>query len=81
MLAVQPDLSRAGNRTCDEAMTPNELLGWRTRRSMSQSALARQLGVSPATVSRWEADKLAMPPWLDAALYAIEHGWQPHTEG
>lgn len=52
-------------------MTPADLTAWREANSLSQSELARLLGVDHATVWRWEHGKTAVPPFLHLALKAL----------
>ena len=50
-------------------MTPDEIRQWREARGLGQGDLARALGVSQATVSRWETgDRPATMPLVRLAL-------------
>ena len=55
-------------------MTATTLRETRARLGLSQDGLARALGVSPNTVSRWERGALAIgcPTMLALALEALE---------
>ena len=59
-------------------MTPAELAERRRALGLSQTDLAHRLGVSRVTLNRWErgTTKQQPPRWLDAALWAIEHGYE-----
>jgi transcriptional regulator with XRE-family HTH domain len=76
-------------------MVANRLRRLRTRLGLSQEALARLLGVSFATVNRWESDKQASGPRgvVLVFLQALEAGldsdralperlvdWTPHGQ-
>jgi transcriptional regulator with XRE-family HTH domain len=52
-------------------MTADDLIQWRTANSLSQSELARLLGVDHATVWRWEHNRTAVPPFLHLALKSL----------
>ena len=49
-------------------MKPKELKAWREKNDFSQAKLAKALGVDVMTVSRWERDLNAIPPYLPLAL-------------
>lgn len=49
-------------------MTPAELRDLRTGLNLSQSGLARLLGVNAMTISRWERGERGIPPYLRLAL-------------
>lgn len=52
-------------------MTGNNLKNWREQRGLSQAVLAKKLGVSSITLSRWEREAQAIPPFLELALKTI----------
>ena len=52
-------------------MTPAAIARWRLNNTMTQSELARLLGVDHSTVWRWEHSKTDIPPFLHLALKAI----------
>lgn len=62
-------------------MTPSELAERRKALGQSQSQLARRLGVNRQTVAGWEQGRLRIqhPAMLDAALWALEHGYEGGT--
>jgi len=69
-------------------MKGKELKGWRVENGYSQSQLAAALGVITLTISRWEREDRAIPPFLDLALSAlpkkggeIRRGGRPSLEG
>lgn len=53
-------------------VTPNELKTWKKRFNCNQVQLAEALGVSKMCVSRWEAGKRKIPPFLIHALKWLE---------
>ena len=53
-------------------MEGTELKRRRERLSMTQTELAKELGVKQNTVYRWEADKLPISRIVDLALQQIE---------
>lgn len=53
-------------------MTADELRAERLRLAFSQSELARELGVHPMTVSKWERGEQAVPPFLVLALKYLD---------
>lgn len=53
-------------------MTPADLAAWRETNGLSQSDLARALGVDHSTVWRWEHGRGDIPPFLHLALKALE---------
>ena len=53
-------------------MTRYELKNWRYINEYSQSQLAKTLGVSTITVSRWERSDRDIPPFLHLALKSIK---------
>lgn len=67
-----------------EVPTKDEITTWRETRGMSQADLARQLGVSPMTLWKWENDQRKPPAFLRLALEAlatrIEEGKQVMIE-
>jgi len=60
-------------------MTGKELKELRRRLGLTQKKLARQLGVIPLTVARWETGTRAIPSFLALALKALEN--QMEKEG
>ena len=60
-------------------MTPQELAERRRALGLTQTQLAARLGVDHSTLWRWEHDKQPVPDWLDAALWALEHGYEEGT--
>lgn len=44
------------------------LLQWRTKKNLSQQAVAQKLRVTQSTVCKWESGKLAVLPEYYAAL-------------
>jgi transcriptional regulator with XRE-family HTH domain len=52
-------------------MEPDELHRLRTRRGWSQSLMAERLGVSRATIRRWEAGEVRIPPRRIPALRGL----------
>lgn len=55
-------------------MTAKELKLWRKRTGYSQGKLAKVLGVTPLTVSRWERGERRITPFLHLALRCLELG-------
>ena len=57
-------------------MSPAELRETRVALGLTQEALARELGVTGATVYRWEAGTIgiARPEWLAVMLEAVRKG-------
>jgi transcriptional regulator with XRE-family HTH domain len=55
-------------------MNAEEIRGFRVKNSLSQLAFARLLGVTPRTVSWWEAgaEDRHPPPYLDMALIELQ---------
>lgn len=51
-------------------MSPAELLEWRTSRGLSTNDLAKELGVSQPTVTRWENG--TRPPTMPLVRLALE---------
>jgi DNA-binding XRE family transcriptional regulator len=49
-------------------MTTNDLRAYRRIHDLSHLGLADLVGVSPVTVSRWEAGKLPIPDWVSREL-------------
>ena len=49
-------------------MTPQDLKTWRYKTGFSQAGLAKTLGVTVMTVSRWERGTREIPPFLYLAL-------------
>ena len=44
---------------------------------LTLKALAAILGIDWRSVWRWEHGQRTPPDYLDAALWAVEHGWRP----
>ena len=64
-------------------MGGGELRAWRARRGLTQSQLARLLGVEVFTVSRWERDatkRLAPGLLLELALAEIDRRMAAGTD-
>lgn len=53
-------------------MKPEQLAAWRNYHQLTQSQLARLLGVSKTTVARWEIGMRAIPSFLGLALETIQ---------
>ncbi|MDI9556971.1 MAG: helix-turn-helix domain-containing protein [Syntrophorhabdus sp.] len=53
-------------------MTPQDLKTWRYKTGFSQAGLAKTLGVTVMTVSRWERGTREIPPFLYLALGYLE---------
>ena len=53
-------------------MTSKDLQKWRKRTGYSQGKLAKVLGVTPLTVSRWERGERKPPSFLRLALERLE---------
>ncbi|MEW6163088.1 MAG: helix-turn-helix transcriptional regulator [Nitrospirota bacterium] len=53
-------------------MTIKELKAWRKRTGYSQGKLAKVLGITPLTVSRWERGVTVIPSFLHLALRCLE---------
>jgi len=53
-------------------MTINELRKWREKNRYSQGDLAKDLGVTVITVSRWETGARSIPVFLHLALNWLE---------
>jgi len=53
-------------------MKPDDLKKWRKRNGYSQPQLAKALGVTPLTVSRWERGVREIPSFLHLALECLE---------
>lgn len=53
-------------------MDRTELHEWRKSNGYSQSDLAKELGVSTNTISRWERGELKIPPFLHIALKCLK---------
>lgn len=54
-------------------MTGEELRTRRLRLNLSQSGLAKELGVRSNTVARWEREELPLPAFLHLAVEALEN--------
>lgn len=53
-------------------MTGAKLKTWRERKGLQQCELAQLLGVHAMTVSKWEREVQAIPPFLTLALETLE---------
>ena len=53
-------------------VTSDDLIKWRHNHEYSQSQLARALGVTTITISRWERGEREIPPYLHLALKSIK---------
>ncbi len=53
-------------------MTAEELKTWRKQQGLSQESLAQLLGVDHMTISRYERQLRAIPPFLHLALRYLE---------
>ena len=53
-------------------MISKDLKKWRKHTGYSQGKLAKALGVTPLTVSRWERGERGIPPFLHLALKWLE---------
>ncbi len=49
-------------------MSPEDLKTWRKKNNYSQSMIAKVLGVSVVTISRWENGEREIPSFLHLAL-------------
>ena len=56
-----------------EPLDALQLREWRKTRRINQTDLGAILGVSHATISNWENDIFAIPPYLHLALEAVNH--------
>jgi DNA-binding XRE family transcriptional regulator len=52
-------------------MIAKDLKMWRKHTGYSQGKLAKILGVTPLTVSRWERGERKIPPFLHLALECV----------
>jgi transcriptional regulator with XRE-family HTH domain len=53
-------------------MTKKELQAWRKKNGYSQSQLAKVLGVTTLTISRWERGERGIPSFLALTLECVE---------
>jgi DNA-binding transcriptional regulator YiaG len=53
-------------------MDAKQLQEWRRRNGYSQGKLSKVLGVDVMTVSRWERQVTAIPPFLHLTLECLE---------
>jgi DNA-binding XRE family transcriptional regulator len=53
-------------------MTPTELTERRKALGLTQTELAKALGVSRATIAAWEGGRFNIPPYLWLALKALQ---------
>jgi len=53
-------------------MLREELKTWRIKNNYSQSLLAKVLGVTTTTISRWETGAREIPPFLHLTLKCIK---------
>jgi DNA-binding transcriptional regulator YiaG len=65
--AVKPE-----NVVQSVSVSGDELRAWRDRNGVSQRQLAVQLEVDVMTISRWEREVQAIPPFLPLALETLE---------
>ncbi len=61
-------------------MTGKELKDYREGIGLTQEQLAEALQVASNTVSRWERDDRAIPPYLSLAIETIERNLKPKTK-
>lgn len=52
-------------------MTAETLISLRSLAGLTQTGLADALGISRATVARWEAGTTPIPPWVGLALETL----------
>lgn len=62
-------------------MIGKELKECRERIGLTQERLADELRVASNTVSRWERDDRAIPPYLDLAIETIERNLKAKSKG
>jgi transcriptional regulator with XRE-family HTH domain len=62
-------------------MTGQELREWRKKLGLSQAALARHLGVTRVTVTRWEIGLRPVPSFLGLAMRALEIDLREERDG
>lgn len=55
----------------EHEMTPNQFREWRKSSALSQTAAAKFLGVSLATIKSWEAGRRTVPPTIDLLARAL----------
>lgn len=61
-------------------MTAADLIRRRKALRLSQMKLAAKLGMDTSAVWRWETERVTpIPRWLDAVLFALEHGYEEET--
>lgn len=53
-------------------MIGSELKDWRDSRNLLQGELAEMLGVHEMTISKWEREAQAIPPFLHLALKCLK---------
>ena len=53
-------------------MTPADLITWRTKRGLTQAALASLLGIARVTVARYETGTRKIPPTMALTLKGLE---------
>jgi transcriptional regulator with XRE-family HTH domain len=53
-------------------MAPEELKAWRENNGFSQSQLAKMLGLTHQSISRWECGRRHIPAFLHLALKSVE---------
>lgn len=61
-------------------MDGQALKEWRESRGLSQTELAQKLGVNFITLSRWEREVQAIPPFLHLALQSLERQLKPRRK-
>ena len=72
--ALDPAVYRAYSRRVPRPLTPDALKRRRKSLGLTQTALAKHLGVSSNTVARWERGEMAMtlPAGIAAVLTLLE---------
>jgi DNA-binding transcriptional regulator YiaG len=53
-------------------MKSDELIAWRDKHNLTQSGLAKMLGVTKACISRWESGHRKIPPFLHITLKCLK---------
>jgi transcriptional regulator with XRE-family HTH domain len=53
-------------------MTATQLQAWMAHHGWTVRGLAQRLGVNASTVQRWRTGQLAVPPYIELALTALE---------
>ena len=69
-----PDLAEPKPNTEPENWPPERLRLWRTDAGLTVEQAARLIGVSQATLSRWENSVVPVPHWVpDVMLRVVAH--------